>query len=81
MDLICATWRTSTYSANGGNTCVEVGDAWRKSTYSGNDGNTCVEVGDAARVVAVRDSTDPTGPALAFGPTAWRAFTRSIKQR
>ncbi|MEU8259485.1 DUF397 domain-containing protein [Micromonospora sp. NPDC048999] len=25
-------------------------------------------------LVAVRDSKDPTGPALAFTPTAWRTF-------
>jgi len=29
--------------------------------------------------VAVRDSKDPDGPALAFGPAAWRVFTRHIK--
>ncbi|GAA3751016.1 hypothetical protein GCM10022225_39240 [Plantactinospora mayteni] len=25
-------------------------------------------------VVAVRDSKDPAGPVLTFGPAAWRAF-------
>ncbi len=39
-------WRTSSYSDNGGSTCVEVGAIpWRKSSYSGNGGSTCVEVG------------------------------------
>ena len=29
MDLTRANWRKSTYSANGGNTCVEVGNVVR----------------------------------------------------
>ncbi|GGM04375.1 MULTISPECIES: DUF397 domain-containing protein [Micromonospora] len=48
---------------------------WRKSTYSGNNGGDCVEVADnVPGVVGVRDSKDPAGPALTFGPAAWRAF-------
>jgi hypothetical protein len=39
-------WRTSSYSNNGGGTCVEVAAIpWRKSTYSANGGVQCVEVG------------------------------------
>jgi uncharacterized protein DUF397 len=30
-------------------------------------------------VVAVRDSKDPEGPALAFTPTAWQEFLAGIK--
>jgi Domain of unknown function (DUF397) len=30
--------------------------------------------------VAVRDSKDPDGPALAFTPQAWKAFTRRVKR-
>lgn len=52
---------------------------WRKSSYSGNGGNTCLEVGAAPRAVAVRDSTDPEGPRLAFTRETWQAFTRTIK--
>ena len=53
---------------------------WRKSSYSGNGGDTCVEVArNLPTVVAVRDSTDPDGPALAFAPDAWKTFTRRIK--
>jgi hypothetical protein len=33
----------------------------------------------AARTVAVRDSKDPGGPVLAFGPCAWAAFTADVK--
>ncbi len=48
---------------------------WRKSTRSGTSGGGCVEVADnLPGVVAVRDSKDPAGPVLSFGPAAWRAF-------
>jgi hypothetical protein len=53
---------------------------WRKSSYSGSNGGDCVEVAvlsDDGR--AVRDSKDPGGPVLAFGPDEWRAFTAAIK--
>ncbi|MDM4719790.1 DUF397 domain-containing protein [Micromonospora sp. WMMA1363] len=57
------------------------GARWRKSTKSGNNGGDCVEVADnLPDVVGVRDSKDPTGPALVFGPTAWRAFVGFAKQ-
>ena len=54
------------------------GARWRKSTRS-NQGE-CVEVADNLRgIVGVRDSKDPTGPALTFTPAAWRAFTRASR--
>ena len=53
---------------------------WRKSSYSGSNGGDCVEVADnLSGVVAVRDSKNPGGPVLAFGPGEWRAFTAAIK--
>jgi hypothetical protein len=52
---------------------------WRKSSYSGNNGGQCVEVGNADRVIAVRDSKNPRGPVLAFGPQDWRRFTGQVK--
>jgi hypothetical protein len=53
---------------------------WRTSSYSGT-GNNCVQV-TARRPgrIAVRDSKDPDGPALAFTPPAWKAFTRRAKR-
>jgi hypothetical protein len=39
-----------------------------------------VEVAGLDHVVAVRDSKDPAGPALAFGSDGWPAFVATIKQ-
>jgi Domain of unknown function (DUF397) len=55
------------------------GLTWRKASYSNANGGNCVEVAPAPGAVAVRDSTDPTGPALAFTPGEWREFTRHLK--
>jgi hypothetical protein len=51
---------------------------WRKSTHSGN-GN-CIEVTPRTpNAIAVRDSADPDGPALAFTTGQWQAFTTAVK--
>jgi len=53
---------------------------WRKSSYSGTNGGNCVEIArNLPGVVAVRDSKDPCGPALAFTPADWEAFTAGLK--
>jgi hypothetical protein len=53
---------------------------WRKSSHSTGNDSTCVEVAtNMPGVVAVRDSTDPGGPMLAFSPSAWRSFTSELK--
>ena len=53
---------------------------WRKSSYSGGNGGACVEVArNLPGAVAVRDSKDPDGPKLAFGPDEWAAFTAGVK--
>ncbi|MGW4773210.1 DUF397 domain-containing protein [Nocardia sp. NPDC004278] len=46
-------------------------------TASGKD---CVEVAHLdGGMVGVRDSKDPTGPALVFTPSEWDAFTAGIQ--
>ncbi|WP_239312715.1 DUF397 domain-containing protein [Plantactinospora mayteni] len=62
---------------------MEVADnLWRKSSRSNSTGGDCVEVADnPTGIVAVRDSKDPGGPALTFGPGAWRAFVSDLRRR
>jgi hypothetical protein len=53
---------------------------WRTSSYSSANGGNCVEVAsNLPGIVAVRDSKDREGPALAFSGPAWSAFTEAIK--
>ncbi|MFF1925608.1 DUF397 domain-containing protein [Streptomyces sp. NPDC058221] len=53
--------------------------AWFKSSYSSSgDGNDCVEVAATPGAVRVRDSKNPPGPMLAFGPQAWAGFTSYV---
>ncbi|MET9478951.1 DUF397 domain-containing protein [Streptomyces sp. NPDC006638] len=50
---------------------------WVKSTYSNGNGGGCVEWAPghiSSTVVPVRDSKDPSGPALLLTPTAWSTF-------
>lgn len=51
---------------------------WRKSSHSGNQGGNCVEVRIRPGAVAVRDSTDRTGPVLHFPRAAWSHFLTSL---
>jgi hypothetical protein len=51
---------------------------WRRSRHC--DGGSCVEVAQIPRgLVAVRDGTDPRGPALVFTPTRWARFLSRAK--
>ncbi|GAA2479359.1 MULTISPECIES: DUF397 domain-containing protein [Winogradskya] len=53
---------------------------WKKSSRSnGNGGNNCVEVAILDTAVAVRDSKNPSGPALVFNPAHWSEFLNSAK--
>ena len=55
--------------------------SWRKSSYSGNGGGNCVEVGTGLPgKIGVRDSKNPDGPVLSFGPEEWGAFIEGIKR-
>jgi hypothetical protein len=69
-------WRKSSHSFSNGN-CAEVA-AWRKSSASIGNGD-CAEVGQDGAVVGVRDSKDPDGPVLVFGPVAWVAFLEGLR--
>lgn len=54
--------------------------SWRKSSYSGGGGGQCIEVADGfAGVTPVRDSKDPSGPALLFPASAWQAFVTAVR--
>ncbi|MFD8751064.1 DUF397 domain-containing protein [Kitasatospora sp. NPDC059577] len=54
------------------------GARWHKSTYSGGGGE-CVEVADGfTGIVPVRDSKDPSGPALVFPSYAWQSFITAV---
>lgn len=53
---------------------------WRRAARSQANGN-CVEVAELGEIrIAVRDSKDPEGAHLVFGPSAWRAFAVGLKQ-
>ena len=85
IDLSTITWRKSSYSNQDGGNCVEVSDDllhtadWRKSSYSNQDGGECLEFADNLPLVPVRDSKDPSGPALTFTPAAWSAFVTAVR--
>lgn len=52
---------------------------WRKSSHSGTSG-TCLEVADLHNGHhALRDSKNPTGPALIITPTQWSTFTTAVR--
>ncbi|GGY22154.1 DUF397 domain-containing protein [Streptomyces xanthochromogenes] len=73
-------WRKSSYSGGDSGECLEVTDVWRKSTYSGGSSGDCLEFSDSCSAcVPVRDSKNPTGPAVVFGPTAWAEFVGAVK--
>jgi hypothetical protein len=68
-------WRKSSYSANGGANCVEVGAIpWRKSSYTANGGTTCVEVGAVPWRKATYTANGGT-TCVEVGAVPWRKAT------
>ncbi len=55
--------------------------AGRKSSHSSDGDGDCVEVAFGPAGAAVRDSKDPAGPILTFGPRVWRGFARSRRMQ
>lgn len=56
-----------------------IGAQWFKSSRSA-EAKACVEVAFLAeKHVGVRDSKNPTGPALIFAPAEWDAFTAEVR--
>lgn len=54
------------------------GARWFKSSHSGAS-QECVEVAFLeGGLIGVRDSKNPTGPALTFTPSEWDAFTAGV---
>ncbi len=51
---------------------------WLKSRRSGNAGS-CVEIASAGPAVFIRDSKNPTGPALVFTREEWDAALGGAK--
>ncbi|QIS19488.1 DUF397 domain-containing protein [Nocardia terpenica] len=55
------------------------GAKWFKSSRSGPQKD-CVEIAHLNQgQVGVRDSKNPTGPALVFTPSQWDTFTADVK--
>jgi hypothetical protein len=52
---------------------------WRKASASVANG-ACVEIASANARVLVRDSVNPSGPAVAYGSGAWEIFVDSAKR-
>ncbi|MCT2592240.1 DUF397 domain-containing protein [Streptomyces sp. N2-109] len=56
---------------------------WVKSSYSNGQGGECIEWAPdgaaARRVVPVRDSKNPHGPALVFPASSWTSFVSAVK--
>lgn len=54
---------------------------WKRSSYSGSNEGLCVEVATTVPgIIAMRDSKNPSGPALILTPAQWTAFLDDIKK-
>jgi hypothetical protein len=52
---------------------------WRKSSHSGDTGGQCVEIAGLPGRIAIRDSKNPDGPALAVGRPEFHTLLAQIK--
>jgi Domain of unknown function (DUF397) len=58
---------------------ADLGSArWYKSSHSASQG-ACVEVAHLSGDIGIRDSKDPDGPALVFGPEAFKTFLQAAQ--
>jgi hypothetical protein len=90
MDLTGAAWRKSSRSAGNGGHCVEIArvpvpdGGWCKPVGPAAGLGDCVEPAKPAPplrdIVAVRDSKDPSGGALAFPAALWQVFSQAVKR-
>ncbi|MCT9078654.1 DUF397 domain-containing protein [Streptomyces fulvoviolaceus] len=55
--------------------------AWFKSSYSDGTGQNCVEAALLTPAIAIRDSKNPTGPALLLPSAAWTPFITHVSTR
>ncbi|WP_066943965.1 DUF397 domain-containing protein [Streptomyces lushanensis] len=52
---------------------------WHKSSHSSGNNDACLEVADGYADIPVRDSKNPTGPALRVQPATWSSFIGALK--
>ena len=55
------------------------GATWRKSSRSNNSGGACVELACSGDLRGVRDSKNPTGPALRFRQDGLAVFLNAVR--
>ncbi|MEV5337602.1 DUF397 domain-containing protein [Streptomyces sp. NPDC052676] len=52
---------------------------WRKSSHSDDNAGSCLEVLDHHPTgIPVRDSKNPSGPAVVFPAAGWASFVRAV---
>jgi hypothetical protein len=51
---------------------------WRKARRSMGNGN-CVEISTTGAEVMVRDSKNPAGAVIVYGPGSWRTFAHEAR--
>jgi hypothetical protein len=90
MDLTGAVWRKSSRSSGNGGHCVEIArvpvpdEGWCKPVRPASGLSDCVEPtpppAPPRDIVAVRDSKNPGGGALAFPTGLWQMFTDAVRR-